>query len=111
MWMGLSEINWENHATQYSFHHFIEVDGESVKSDTFFIERRGGNQWAVLRDGWVLDFTADEFIYESFPSEMKEDFIRRTRFSTRQLAYTALQQYLRKWERLPGGWRLREEPK
>jgi hypothetical protein len=43
------------------------------------IDSRGGDKWAVVHGGFVLN-SEDEFEYEPLPSSRDEAFLARTRF-------------------------------
>lgn len=96
-------VDWIKHAFSYEF----QVGGH----DRFYVERRTDETWAVVLDGFCLDTSVDGFVYEPSPSNRDEDFLKTTRFQSKEAAYEALQGWLARWERGPrGDWRKKCQP-
>lgn len=89
------KVKWEEHASVYLF---------EVAQRTFTIERRSKTTWVVASFGFVLDPGLIEFVYESMPSNRTDEFIKATRFKTKEEAYAQLQRYLETHERKGPGW-------
>lgn len=91
-----AKINWEDHASVYTF---------EVEQRTFTVERRSKSTWVVSsNDRFVLDPKLIEFVYESMPSSRTDEFIKATRFKTKEKAYAQLKRYLKTHERKGPGW-------
>lgn len=93
-------VDWEKHVDVYSF---------EKEQRRFTIERRSKSTWVVGgSDRFVLDPEIIEFIYESFPSNRTEEFIKKTRFNTKEEAYRQLERYWETHERIGPVWRRKD---
>lgn len=108
------KFDWSRFATGYKFYvgPEPETNGHPSRDDinaycfTFEITTRANDlsSWAVTQRGLVLDKKANEFIYEPFPSSRTKAFLRDCRFKSKELAFKALQKFLKTHEPTSGVW-------
>ena len=79
---GVSNINWLEMASEFTIN----------KQERIKIKEReqidGSIKWVVYKDGSVMTKEAPGyFISEPFPSNRTEEFVKNTRFDTKEEAY------------------------
>lgn len=91
-----AELFWLGHASVFQFR--LRRDEHEHNDFVFGVEQKSRSLWAVTVTvhGSVLDKKSNEFVYEPFPSNRTEEFLKRTRFRTKESALKALQKFVRK---------------
>jgi len=82
---------WLNHAQRFFI---IECENypTNLGNRKIYIEARkgfDGTKWIVIMDGFTLG-RDNKFHYENRPSRRTEDYISKTRYSTKELALSSL---------------------